>query len=113
MLHPVETYGFNFQINHKTVSFITDTGYFPEIPDRFRGEIMIINVLLTERKPEVFHLSVPEVEDILARSKPQKVILTHFGRKMLTAKPNEVAGRLSQKFGIEVIAATDGMMIEF
>jgi phosphoribosyl 1,2-cyclic phosphodiesterase len=112
MLHPVETYGFNFKINHKTVSFIADTGYFPEIPDCFRGEIMIINVVLAERKPEVFHLSIPEVEDILAKSKPQKVILTHFGRKMLTAQPGEVAKRLSQKFGLEVIAADDGMMLE-
>ncbi|MBU2495376.1 MAG: MBL fold metallo-hydrolase [Candidatus Omnitrophota bacterium] len=112
MLHPVETYGFNFKINNRTVSFITDTAYFPEIPDCFRGEIMIINVVLTERKPEVFHLSVPEVADILSSIKPQKVILTHFGRRTLTANPQKIADRLSQKFGLEIIAATDGMMIE-
>ena len=112
MLHPVETYGFNFQINNRTVSFITDTAYFPEIPDRFAGEILIINVVLTERKPEIFHLSVPEVADILANTKPQKVILTHFGRKILMANPGKIADQLSQKFGLEIIAAADGMMLE-
>ena len=112
MLHPVETYGFNFKINRRTVSFIIDTAYFPEIPDCFRGEIMIINVVLTERKPKVFHLSVPEVEDILANIKSQKVILTHFGRRVLMANPQEIADRLSQKFGLEIIAAEDGMVIE-
>lgn len=111
MLHPVETYGFNFTINRRTVSFVTDTGYFPEIAEYFRGEIMIINVVLTERKPEVFHLSVPEIEDILAALKPQKVILTHFGRKILLAGPQEIADRLSQKFGLEITAATDGMVL--
>ena len=112
MLHPVETYGFNFKINGRTISFIIDTAYFPEIPDCFRGEIMIINVVLTERNPEVFHLSVPEVEDIFTYIKPQKVVLTHFGRRMLTANPQKIANRLSQKFGLEIIAATDGMMLE-
>ena len=111
MLHPVETYGFNFKINRRTVSFIIDTAYFPEIPDCFRGEIMIINVVLTERKPEVFHLSVPEVADILANIKPQKVVLTHFGRRVLMANPQEIADRLSQKLGLEIIAATDGMVL--
>jgi len=112
MLHPVETYGFNVKINGRIVSFIIDTAYFPEIPDCFRGEIIIINVVLTEQKPKVFHLSVPEVEDILANIKPQKVILTHFGRRVLMANPQEIVGRLSQKFGLEVVAATDGMALE-
>ncbi len=122
MLHPVETYGFNFKIKNRTVSFITDTGYFPKIAEYFRGEILVINVVLAERKPEVFHLSVPEVEDILANIKPhmpeaysplaKKVILTHFGRRILMANPQEIADRLSQKFGLEIIAATDGMVLE-
>ncbi|MFA5393435.1 MAG: MBL fold metallo-hydrolase [Candidatus Ratteibacteria bacterium] len=112
MLHPVETYGFNFKINRRTVSFITDTAYFPEIAEYFRGEILTINVVLAERRPEIFHLSVPEVADILARVKPRKVILTHFGRTVLLANPREIADRLSQKSGLEIIAATDGMVLE-
>ena len=112
MLHPVETYGLNFRIKNRTVSFITDTAYFSEIPDRFPGEILVINVVLTERKPEVFHLSFPEIADILAYLKPQKVVLTHFGRRVLIANPQEIADQLSQKFGLEILAATDGMVIE-
>jgi len=31
---------------------------------------------------------------------------------VLTANPQKIADRLSQKFGLEIIAATDGMVIE-
>ncbi len=112
MLHPVETYGFNFKIGKTTVSFITDTGYFAEIAEYFRGEILVINVVLAERRPEVYHLSLPEVRAILKETEAKKTILTHFGRTMLALKPWEVAASLSQEFGKEVLAASDGMMVE-
>jgi hypothetical protein len=39
------------------------------------------------------------------------VILTHFGMRMIAAKPRLQAEKLSQELGIEVIAATDGMSV--
>ncbi|PIP16750.1 MAG: MBL fold metallo-hydrolase, partial [bacterium (Candidatus Ratteibacteria) CG23_combo_of_CG06-09_8_20_14_all_48_7] len=44
--------------------------------------------------------------------KPQKAILTHFGRTALALKPWETAAEMSQRLGIEVIAASDGLKIE-
>ncbi len=112
MLHPVETYGFRFNIAGKKISFITDTGYFSGIEDFFPGDIVVINVVLAQPKPEIFHLSLPEVETVLAKIKPQKAILTHFGRTALALKPWETAAEMSQRLGIEVIAASDGLKIE-
>jgi len=45
--------------------------------------------------------------------KPKKAILTHFGMTMLRAKPQIQALELSQKLGIEVVAAYDGMALNF
>jgi phosphoribosyl 1,2-cyclic phosphodiesterase len=53
------------------------------------------------------------VEKIIQTTKPELVILTHFGMTMLKAKPWEVAEQLKEKFQIEVIAASDGMKYEF
>ncbi|MFH0797122.1 MAG: MBL fold metallo-hydrolase [Candidatus Omnitrophota bacterium] len=112
MLHPVETYGFNFNLEGKKISFITDTGYFPGIEDSFSGEMVVVNVVLAQPKPEIFHLSLPEAETILAKIKPKKAILTHFGRTALALKPWEAAAEMSRRLGIEVIAAGDGLKIE-
>src|SRR4030042_448214 len=43
--HRVETYGLNFKICPRTISFITDTKFFSELPDLYRGEILVIPVV--------------------------------------------------------------------
>ena len=44
-------------------------------------------------------------------NKPRLTILTHFGMTILQRHPWELAGILSQKYGVEVIAARDGMNV--
>ncbi len=48
---------------------------------------------------------------IIKTIKPQKAILTHFGMKMLKAKPWILAKELSNELGLEVTAASDGMTV--
>ena len=38
--HRVETYGLNFKISSRTISWITDTRFFPELLDHYRGDIL-------------------------------------------------------------------------
>ena len=47
--HRVETYGLNFRIASRTVSWITDTRFFPELPDLYRGEVLVIHVVGSSR----------------------------------------------------------------
>ncbi|TDA67444.1 MAG: MBL fold metallo-hydrolase [Clostridia bacterium] len=105
----VETYGFNFMLAGHTVSYIPDTAYFPELANFYRGDILVISVLLLESNVRIPHLAVPEAREIIAAVKPQTAILTHFGLHVWQARPWEIAARLQEDTGIKVIAARDGM----
>jgi phosphoribosyl 1,2-cyclic phosphodiesterase len=112
--HRVETYGINFKISPHTVSWITDTKFFPELPSLYRGEILIIHVV--RLKPigdePIDHLSIEDVKKILKKAKPKLAILTHFGMTMIKAKPWVVAAELEKELGLKVIAASDGMKLD-
>ncbi|MEW6069031.1 MAG: MBL fold metallo-hydrolase [Candidatus Thermoplasmatota archaeon] len=113
-LHPVETYGLKFNLDGKIISFMVDTKYFPELLESYRNsDILIMNVVraIPHKDEKVMHLNVDNVKEILAKIKPEKAILTHFGMTMLKAKPWEVAKKLSEELKLEVVAASDGMEV--
>ncbi|OGN91497.1 MAG: MBL fold hydrolase [Chloroflexi bacterium RBG_13_48_17] len=110
--HPVETYGFVFKTPRHTLAWITDTKYFDGLPSHYRAELLIINVVLLEPRDGVDHLSIPEAKQIIVEAKPKAAILTHFGMSIWRAKPWELARKLSEDTGIEVIAARDGMRFD-
>ncbi|NWG01700.1 MAG: MBL fold metallo-hydrolase [Syntrophaceae bacterium] len=112
--HRVETYGLNFNISPRTISFITDTKFFPELSNLYQGEILVIHVV--RLKPigddPIEHLSIEDVRSILKKTKPRLTILTHFGMTLIKAKPWVVAAELEKELGLKVIAASDGMKID-
>ena len=112
--HSVETYGFNFYLPGITISYITDTKFSPDLLVQYPGELLIFNVVLLNEIPErkIDHLSLEDVKWILPRSRAKNAVLTHFGTRVLQAKPGEIAERLSAETGVEVIAARDGMVLE-
>jgi len=111
-VHGVETYGLNIKGKNISVSFITDTRYFEGLETYYNGDVLVINVVRLEEKEGIEHLSLRDAEKILSVNKPRLGVLTHFGMTMLKAKPWELAEQLSQKLGIKVIAARDGMTID-
>jgi phosphoribosyl 1,2-cyclic phosphodiesterase len=112
--HRVETYGINFKISPHTVSWITDTKFFPELLNLYRGEIFVIHVV--RLKPignePIEHLSLEDVKTIIKKARPKLTILTHFGMTMIKAKPWVVAAELEKELGLRVIAASDGMKLD-
>lgn len=111
-VHGVETYGLNIYGKGIEISLITDTKYFDGIEDHYRGDILILNVVRPEPREDILHLSLRDAERIIERNKPKLAVLTHFGMKMLQAKPWKVAEDMSKRLGVNVIAANDGMMID-
>ncbi len=118
-IHPVETYGMVFTTEKHTFSYIADTRYFDGLCKHYGGELLIINVVFLEPRTNVDyptmpvdHLSVPDAEHIIAELKPKVAILTHFGMSVWKAKPWEIAQRLTEKTGVKVIAARDGMKFD-
>jgi phosphoribosyl 1,2-cyclic phosphodiesterase len=113
-IHPVETYGLRFKIKKTNVSLLTDTKYFKELENFYSNtDLLIICVVFFQPRPGIDHLSLPEAEAVIGALKPKKTVLTHFGMTMLAAKPHLQAETLSKRIGREVIAAYDGMTIEF
>ncbi len=111
--HPVETYGLKFRLGRTSIGYMVDTGYFPGLLKFYTTQMLIVSVVFVEPRPDIFHLSVPEVANIVSRLKPKETVLTHFGMRMLKARPDAMAERISEETGRKVVAAYDGMMIGF
>lgn len=115
-IHGVETYGLNIQGKGCSISVITDTEYFENPESHYTGDILIINTVLYDdrykEKKGIQHLSLKDAEKIISVNKPKVSILTHFGMTMIKMKPWEIAENLSEKLGVEVIAARDGMELD-
>lgn len=111
-VHGVETYGLNIYGKDSSVSIISDTRYFKGLESHYDGDVLVINVVLLEEKEGVEHLSLKDAELILSAVNPRLGVLTHFGMNVIKAKPWEITESLSEKLGVEVVAARDGMTID-
>ncbi|MEF8848695.1 MAG: MBL fold metallo-hydrolase [Candidatus Thermoplasmatota archaeon] len=111
-IHGVETYSFNIVGNNKSLSIISDTKYFEGLTDYFKSDILIIYVVLKDRKKNVLHLSIKDVEKIVNENKPQLTILTHFGMNLIRSNPDRIARSITKRTGCRVIAANDGQRFE-
>lgn len=111
-VHGVETYGLNIFGKNSSVSVIADTQYFEGLESYYNGDILILNVVLLEKKDHIMHLSLSDIEKIISIKRPKLSILTHFGMNVIRAKPWEIAEGLSKRLDVKVIAASDGMEIK-
>lgn len=106
--HGAETYGMRFG---KLLGWVTDSAYYDGIADEHRAEVMVIHTVLLERR-ELPHLCLDDAERIIREARPRLALLTHFGMTMWRAHPWELAARLSERTGVDVRAARDGMAVE-
>ncbi|MFC2071181.1 MBL fold metallo-hydrolase [Chloroflexota bacterium] len=118
-IHQVETYGMVFRTAKHTFSYIADTRYFGSLCQHYGGQLLIINMVFLEPRPSsdnpttpTEHISVPDAERIIMGLKPKVAILTHFGVSVWRAKPWLIAEKLTEKTGVKVIAARDGMKFD-
>ena len=112
--HPVETYGVIYTIKSGRLGYIPDTEYFPGLVQAYAGiDYLIINVVRMKTDKRIRHLNMDEAAEIINKIRPKKAILTHFGLQVLKSSPERQAKIISEKTGVEVIAAKDGMTINF
>ena len=112
--HGVEVYSLLFEGKEKRVVYIP-CGKFEErwlkyLPQEV--DMMIFNSTFYRKRPNIDHLSVPDVIEILKKVKPQRAVITHYSLEMLTANPLKVAKEIEIETGIETIAAQDLKVIE-
>ena len=108
-VHQVETYGFRFG---DRLGWITDSAYYDGIAEQHKAQVMLIHTILLHCRPELPHLCIDDAERIIREAKPRLALLTHYGTTVWRANPQAIAADMSQRLGIDVRAATDGLAIE-
>jgi phosphoribosyl 1,2-cyclic phosphodiesterase len=108
-VHQAETYGFRFG---GKLGWVTDSAYYDGIAEQHKAEVMVIHVVLMQCRSELPHLCLEDAERIIRDAKPRLAILTHYGMTVWRAHPWELAADLTQRIGIEVKAARDGMTVD-
>ena len=113
--HTTETYGFTFSSQEGPVSFVVDTLFFPKLCEWYAGSaVLVVNLvrMVRHESDKVMHLTYDDARTLISSIRPRLAVITHFGMTMLKAKPWEVAKKLSDETGVEVIAASDGKTVE-
>ena len=106
-----DTIGLRFFTSQFNLVYSSDTRYFKELGDEYKGcDILILNVVypFNEKGKQ---LSSDDAVKIINKVKPKLAIITHFGIKMLKADPLYEAREIQKKTGVQIIAAKDGMVI--
>ncbi|MFW6457025.1 MAG: MBL fold metallo-hydrolase, partial [Planctomycetota bacterium] len=112
--HCVETYGIQFHMPPGNVSFLVDTGYFPELVNSYQqSHVLVLNVVRNQPhdKYDLKHLNIREAEEIIRKIQPRLAIITHFGMTMIKNQPWELAKEMSERLNCRVVAASDGKTV--
>lgn len=108
-VHQSETFGFRFG---DKLGWITDSGYYDAIAEQHRADVMIIHAVLRDCIPSLPHLCIADAERIIGDAKPRIAFLTHYGMTVWRARPTDIAAAMSQRLGVDVRAAHDGLSID-
>jgi phosphoribosyl 1,2-cyclic phosphodiesterase len=106
-----EAVGYRFEIPEVGgVGYTADTEYFEGIEEGYYGvRLLIICVMRPVGSPWTGHMTPVDAVKIVEETKPELVVATHFGIKMLYAGPNREVKLIEEQTGIPTIAAFDGM----
>lgn len=92
--------------------YIPETSYDPGLAEKLQEtDILILNVKEPRGSEKKDCLNSQTAEELIKKIKPQLVILTGFGIKMLQADPLYEIRTIQKNTGVQVIAAKDGMSI--
>ncbi|MEN3046141.1 MAG: MBL fold metallo-hydrolase [Candidatus Hydrothermales bacterium] len=106
----VECYG--FIIENYSFGYLVDTRPEEKILNFYRGlNYLVVNCVLLEPKEDVYHISLKDVPYIYEIAKPKKLILNHFGMRLLKYGYKNISDYLN-KFNIPFLIAYDNMKIE-
>lgn len=104
--------GLKFFTPDFVLGYTSDTAYSKELVEQYRKcDVLIINLVHASGESSDNNLTCDDVIKILKGAVPQLAIITHFGKSMLNSDPMLEARRIQKETGVQVIAATDGMVI--
>lgn len=109
-----DTVGFRFETEFGDIAYMPDSEYFNDIKEFYEGaRLLILSVLRPSGMPWEGHMTTDDAIQIIKETKPEKVIITHFGMKMIFRGPTHEASLIESRTGVPTIAAIDGMHVLF
>jgi phosphoribosyl 1,2-cyclic phosphodiesterase len=111
--HGAETYGLSF--NDDALVYLSCARYEEKMLEVYprNPKVFVINTTFYRRRGGIDHLSVEEVKELISHCAAKTTVITHFSMEMHQIGPERVAEELSQELGLRVLAAHDGMELEF
>jgi len=110
--HGAETYGLSFNDEVVYLSCAKYEDRMLEVYPR-KPKVFIINTTFYSKRPDIDHLSVEEVKELIRVCSAETTVITHFSMEMHQKGPERIAEELSQELGLRVVSAQDGMELEF
>lgn len=110
-----ETYGIEIHSQDKKFVYVPCGKFFEGMLEGYseNADLMVFNTTFPHRQENFYHLSAEDVEKMIQKYRPKKAVITHFSVPMLRSDPEKIAAKISRKTGTSVVAASDGMKLEF
>ena len=110
----VETVGFRFETPAiGDIGYTSDTEYFEGVGKTYEGvRLLILCVMRPSGNPWAGHMTPEDAVKIVEVVRPEMVVATHFGMKMIFSGPNREVRLIEKKTGIPTQAAFDGMCLQ-
>jgi len=104
--------GFKFITPDYTLTYTGNTMYSAEaLPEYENSNILILNVPCLKKDEDKYNLCKEDAIKIIQKVNPRLAIITHFGINFLKADPLYEAREIQKGTNCQVIAATDGMVL--
>jgi len=92
------------------IGYTSDTEYFEGVGKAYEGvRLLILCVMRPSGNPWMGHMTPEDAIKIVEEVRPEMVVATHFGMKMIFSGPNRQVRLIEEKTGVHTLAAFDGM----
>jgi phosphoribosyl 1,2-cyclic phosphodiesterase len=105
--------GFRFETkDFGSFAYMPDSEYFSDVSKFYGGlRLLILSVLRPSGQPWKGHMTTDDAIKIIEETRPEMVLITHFGMQMILKGPEREAELIEEETGVPTRAATDGMRI--
>jgi ribonuclease BN (tRNA processing enzyme) len=104
--------GFKFHTSSGVISYVGDTERCPEIAEQHQGSrVLILNLTRPLRSRVPMHLATEDAAILAAEIRPELVVLTHFGMKLIHDGVDVQARYIEESSNVPTIPAEDLMTL--